>query len=40
MSSPCEVAAKQAAGAPLGVFERYLTLWDFLCIVAGTLLGL
>ncbi len=40
MSSPCEVAAKQAAGAPLGFFERYLTLWVFLCIVAGTLLGL
>ena len=40
MSSPCEVAAKQAAGAPLGVFERYLTLWVALCIVAGTLLGL
>jgi ACR3 family arsenite transporter len=34
------VAAKQAAGAPLGFFERYLTLWVFLCIVAGTLLGL
>ena len=40
MSSPCEVAAKHAAGAPLGFFERYLTLWVFLCIVAGTLLGL
>ena len=40
MSSPCEVAAKPAAGAPLGVFERYLTLWVALCIVAGTLLGL
>ncbi len=40
MSSPCEVAAKQAAGAPLGVFERYLSLWVLLCIVAGTLLGL
>ena len=40
MSSPCEVAAKQATGAPLGFFERYLTLWVFLCIVAGTLLGL
>jgi arsenite transporter len=25
---------------PLGVFERYLTLWVFLCIGAGTLLGL
>jgi ACR3 family arsenite transporter len=40
MSSPCEVAAKNAAGAPIGFFERYLTLWVFLCIVAGTLLGL
>jgi ACR3 family arsenite transporter len=40
MSSPCEVVAKQAAGAPLGLFERYLSLWVFLCIVAGTLLGL
>ena len=40
MSNPCEVAAKQAAGVPLGFFERYLTLWVFLCIVAGTLLGL
>ena len=40
MSNACEVAAKQAAGAPLGLFERYLTLWVFLCIGAGTLLGL
>ena len=40
MSSPCEVAAKQAAGAPLRVFERYLTRWVFLCIVARTQLGL
>ena len=40
MSNACEVAAKQAAGAPLGFFERYLTLWVFLCIGAGTLLGL
>ncbi|HTN30447.1 MAG TPA: ACR3 family arsenite efflux transporter [Pseudomonas sp.] len=40
MSSPCEVAAKHASGAPLGVFERYLTLWVALCIGAGTLLGL
>jgi len=38
MSSSCEVAAQ--AGAPLGIFERYLTVWVFLCIVAGTLLGL
>jgi ACR3 family arsenite transporter len=31
---------KQASGAPLGFFERYLTLWVFLCIVVGTVLGL
>lgn len=40
MSSQCEVIGKQAAGAPLGFFERYLTLWVFLCIIGGTLLGL
>ncbi|WP_181297220.1 ACR3 family arsenite efflux transporter [Pseudomonas sp. Q2-TVG4-2] len=39
MSSQYE-AAKKAEGVPLGFFERYLTLWVFLCIVAGTLLGL
>ena len=26
--------------SPLGLFERYLSLWVFLCIIAGTLLGL
>lgn len=40
MTHACEVAAKQASGAPLGFFERYLTLWVFLCIVTGTVLGL
>ncbi|MDD5336183.1 MAG: ACR3 family arsenite efflux transporter [Rhodoferax sp.] len=39
MSAQCEVGARQAAGAPLSVFERYLTLWVFLCIVAGIALG-
>src|SRR3989344_6193885 len=39
MSTQCQVTSKQA-GAPLGFFERYLTLWVFLCIIAGTLLGL
>ncbi len=39
MSTQCEVTSKQA-GAPLGFFERYLTLWVCLCIIAGTLLGL
>jgi len=39
MSAQCEVTAKQAAGSPMGVFERYLTLWVFLCIAAGIGLG-
>lgn len=39
MSSQCETATT-AGDVPLGFFERYLTLWVFLCIVAGTLLGL
>lgn len=26
--------------SPLGFFERYLSLWVFICIIAGTLLGL
>lgn len=39
MSAQCEVAAKQAAGAPMSVFERYLTVWVFLCIVVGIALG-
>lgn len=39
MSAQCEVTAKQAAGAPMSAFERYLTVWVFLCIVAGITLG-
>lgn len=36
MSAPGEVISRQAAGNPLGVFERYLTLWIFkLCITAA-----
>ncbi len=35
----CEVTAKAAAGAPMSIFERYLTLWVFLCILAGIALG-
>jgi ACR3 family arsenite transporter len=31
--------APTAAPAPLNVFERYLTPWVFLCIVAGVVLG-
>lgn len=36
MSIQCEVASKTA---PMSIFERYLTVWVFLCIVAGVLLG-
>ncbi len=39
MSAQCEAVARQAAGGGLGFFERYLTLWVALCIVAGILLG-
>jgi len=33
------VTARQAQGAELGFFERYLTLWVALCIVAGIVVG-
>jgi len=39
MSAQCEVIAKRAAAAPMTVFERWLTLWVALCIVAGVVLG-
>jgi len=39
MSVQCDVSAKQAAGTPMNVFERYLTVWVFMCIVAGIALG-
>jgi len=46
MSVQCEVAGKLAAkgdhggdGAPMSVFERFLSVWVFLCIVAGIALG-
>ena len=39
MSAHCEVTIKQAAGVPMSVFERYLTVWVFLCIVTGVALG-
>ena len=37
MSAP--IAAKRAAGSPMSFFERYLTIWVVLCIVAGIALG-
>ena len=39
MSVQCEVTAKAAAQVPMTVFERYLTLWVFLCILSGIALG-
>jgi ACR3 family arsenite transporter len=39
MSARCEVASTPSAGAPLGIFEHYLTLWVFLCIGIGIGLG-
>jgi arsenite transporter len=34
-----EVASEQSGGAAMSLFERYLTLWVFLCIVIGIALG-
>lgn len=39
MSVQCESSARPTVGAPMSVFERYLTVWVFLCIVAGIALG-
>ena len=39
MSGPSEMTAKVAAPSPMSGFERYLTLWVFLCILLGIALG-
>lgn len=39
MSAQCELVAKQATAKSMGFFERYLSLWVLLCIVAGLGLG-
>ena len=39
MSAQCEATAKLAAGASMSFFERYLSVWVFLCIVIGIALG-
>ncbi len=39
MTARCEITARHAASAPLSVFERYLTVWVALCIIAGIALG-
>jgi ACR3 family arsenite transporter len=39
LSAQCEVIIKKSAGVPMSVFERYLTVWVFLCIITGIALG-
>jgi len=39
MSAHCDVTTKPASEAPMGLFERYLTLWVALCILGGITLG-
>jgi len=39
MSAQCEAIAKKSTAATMGVFERYLSLWVFLCILIGIGLG-
>ena len=39
MSAQCEMTAKIAAGAPMSVFERFLSVWVCLCIVTGITAG-
>ncbi|QIL83830.1 ACR3 family arsenite efflux transporter [Diaphorobacter sp. HDW4A] len=39
MNQPCDAAALPAGDSSMSGFERYLTLWVFLCIVAGITLG-
>ncbi len=39
MNVQCETTVNKAEDAEMGLFERYLTAWVFLCIVIGILLG-
>ncbi|MDH4105356.1 MAG: ACR3 family arsenite efflux transporter [Gammaproteobacteria bacterium] len=39
MSVQCEATAKRPARAPMSVFERYLTVWVFACILVGIAAG-
>mgnify|MGYP001816584815 CR=1 FL=1 len=39
MSVQCETTAKKSASASMGLFERYLALWVFLCFITGICLG-
>ena len=39
MSVQCQTTGKRAAKAPMSVFERYLSVWVLICIVAGIAAG-
>ncbi|MBI3915643.1 MAG: arsenical-resistance protein, partial [Betaproteobacteria bacterium] len=39
MSTRADTAPAQPARLQMSVFERYLTVWVFLCIVTGIALG-
>lgn len=39
MSTACETISQQNKNAGMGIFERYLTVWVFLCIGTGITLG-
>ena len=39
MSAQCEMTAKLDTKLPMSVFERFLTVWVFLCIVTGITAG-
>ncbi|KAB2967170.1 arsenic resistance protein [Zoogloea sp.] len=39
MSAQCEITARAGSAAPMSVFERYLSVWVVLCIIAGIVLG-
>ncbi len=39
MSAQCDIAGKSATSAPMSIFERFLTVWVFLCIATGIALG-
>ena len=39
MSTQIDVIPQRAAQAPMSVFERFLTLWVFVCILVGIAAG-
>ncbi len=39
MNKQSDLTAQRSSGAPMSLFERYLTLWVFICILVGIGLG-